>query len=187
MKNDADYEIISYIDTFLTVRGLSDNTKKSYKEDLFLLKTFISSLNIDIYSLDKYHAELFIKHLMDEKEYETVNNSNDMMKWILSRENIDKNKKNILLAHQFVMWDGKLPEQCDSESISLNNVGTLDAIDVNLLDDFDYMSKEICKMKEERKNDSSLYSLLNCGYIFKLANEAPKRDRKDSDKDVKNN
>ena len=66
MKNDADYEIISYIDTFLTVRGLSENTKKSYKEDLFLLKTFISSLNIDIYSLDKYHAELFIKHLMDE-------------------------------------------------------------------------------------------------------------------------
>ena len=56
-----------------------------------------------------------------------------------------------------------------------------------LLDDFDYMSKEICKMKEERKNDSILYSLLNCGYIFKLANEAPKSEKKDSDKDVKNN
>ena len=56
-----------------------------------------------------------------------------------------------------------------------------------LLDDFDYMSKEICNMKEERKNDSTLYSLLNCGYIFKLANEAPKSEKKDSDKDVKNN
>lgn len=56
-----------------------------------------------------------------------------------------------------------------------------------LLDDFDYMSKEICKMKEERKNDSTLYSLLNCGYIFKLANEAPKSEKKDCDKDVKNN
>ena len=57
-----------------------------------------------------------------------------------------------------------------------------------LLDDFDYMSKEICKMKEERKNDSTLYSLFNCGYIFKLANEAPKRDSKkeSSDEDVKN-
>lgn len=70
---------------------------------------------------------------MDEKEYESINNSNDMMKWILSRENIDKAKNNILLAHQFVMWNGLLPEQCDSESISLNNVGTLDAIDANLL------------------------------------------------------
>ena len=56
-----------------------------------------------------------------------------------------------------------------------------------LLDDFDYMSKEICKMKEERKNDSTLYSLLNCGYIFKLANETPKSEKRDSDKDVKNN
>ena len=55
-----------------------------------------------------------------------------------------------------------------------------------LLDDFDYMSKEICKMKEERKNDSSLYSLLNCGYIFKLANEAPKTEKNGSDEDVKN-
>lgn len=57
-----------------------------------------------------------------------------------------------------------------------------------LLDDFDYMSKEICKMKEERKNDSVLYSLFNCGYIFKLANEAPKRDSKkeSGDEDVKN-
>ena len=56
-----------------------------------------------------------------------------------------------------------------------------------LLDDFDYMSKEICKMKEERKNDSILYSLFNCGYIFKLANETPKSEKKDGDKDVKNN
>ena len=48
---------------------------------------------------------------MEEKEYEKINNSNDMMKWIWDREKIDKNKKNILLAHQFVMWDGKLPKQ----------------------------------------------------------------------------
>ena len=38
------------------------------------------------------------------------------------------------------MWDSKLPEQCDSESISLKNVGTIDAIDANLLDDFDYVA-----------------------------------------------
>lgn len=65
MKYNADNEIDLYINTLLTVRGLSDNTKKSYKEDLEHLKSFITSLNTDIYSLDKYHAELFIKHLMD--------------------------------------------------------------------------------------------------------------------------
>ena len=95
--------------------------------------------DVDFYLLP-FLKPFHLKHLMDEKEYEKISNSNDMMKWILNREEIDKSKKNILLAHQFVMWDGNPPEQCDSESISLNNVGTLDAIDVNLLDDFDYVA-----------------------------------------------
>ena len=69
----------------------------------------ISIDDVDFYLLP-FLKPFHLKHLMDEKEYETVNNSNDMMKWILNRESIDKNKKNILLAHQFVMWDGKLPE-----------------------------------------------------------------------------
>ena len=81
-----------------------------------------------------------LKHLMDGKEYENINGSNDMMEWILSRENIDKSKKNILLAHQYVMDGGEKPSICDSENISLNSVGTLDGIDVNLFEDFDYVA-----------------------------------------------
>ena len=51
----------------------------------------ISIDDVDFYLLP-FLKPFHLKHLMDEKEYETVNNSNDMMKWILSRENIDKNK-----------------------------------------------------------------------------------------------
>ena len=78
----------------------------------------VSIENVDFYLLP-FLKPFHIKKLMEEKEYDKIKNSNDMMKWILERENIDKSKKNILLSHQFVMWDGKLPEQCDSESISL--------------------------------------------------------------------
>ena len=94
-----------------------------------------------------------------------------MIKWILSRENIDKNKKNILLAHQFVMWDGKLPEQCDSESISLNNVGTLDAIDVNLLDDFDYVALGHIHRPQKIKRDTIRYSGTSLKYSFSEVND----------------
>jgi exonuclease SbcD len=112
-----------------------------------------------------------LKHLMDEKEYENINNSNDMMKWILSRENIDKTRKNILLAHQFVMWDGKLPVQCDSESISLNNVGTLDAIDANLFDDFDYVALGHIHRPQRIKRDTIRYSGTPLKYSFSEVND----------------
>ena len=60
----------------------------------------ISIDDVDFYLLP-FLKPFHLKHLMDDKEYEAINNSNDMMKWILSRENIDKNKKNILLDNFF--------------------------------------------------------------------------------------
>ena len=95
--------------------------------------------DVDFYLLP-FLKPFHIKHLMDAEEYEDIRNSNDMMKWILSKENINPSRINILLSHQFFMANEKLPEQSDSESISLNVVGTLDAIDASLLDDFDYVA-----------------------------------------------
>lgn len=126
--------------------------------------------DVDFYLLP-FLKPFYLKHLMNDKEYETINNSNDMMKWILSREKINKNKKNILLAHQFVMCDGKLPEQCDSESISLNNVGTLDAIDVNLLDDFDYVALGHIHRPQKIKRDTVRYSGTPLKYSFSEVND----------------
>lgn len=112
-----------------------------------------------------------LKQYMSEFEYDKINNSNDMMKWILNNECIDKNKKNILLAHQFIMWDGKLPEQSDSESISLNNVGTLDAIDVNLLDDFDYVALGHIHRPQKIKRNTVRYSGTPLKYSFSEVND----------------
>lgn len=130
----------------------------------------ISIDDVDFYMLP-FLKPFHLKHLMNEKEYENINNSNDMMKWILDNEEIDKNRKNILLAHQFVMWDGKLPEQCDSESISLNNVGTLDAIDVNLLDDFDYVALGHIHRPQKIKRDTIRYSGTPLKYSFSEVND----------------
>lgn len=130
----------------------------------------ISINDVNFYLLP-FLKPFHLKHLINEKEYEKINNSNDMMKWILNREKIDKSKKNILLAHQFVMWDGKLPEQCDSESISINNVGTLDAIDVNLLDDFDYVALGHIHKPQKIKRDTVRYSGTPLKYSFSEVND----------------
>lgn len=130
----------------------------------------ISINDVNFYLLP-FLKPFHLKHLINEKEYEKINNSNDMMKWILNREKIDKSKKNILLAHQFVMWDGKLPEQCDSESISINNVGTLDAIDANLLDDFDYVALGHIHKPQKIKRDTVRYSGTPLKYSFSEVND----------------
>lgn len=130
----------------------------------------ISIDDVDFYLLP-FLKPFHLKHLMDEKEYEKITNSNDMMKWILKREKIDKKRKNILLAHQFVMWNGTLPEQCDSESVSLNNVGTLDAIDVNLLDDFDYVALGHIHRPQKIKRDTVRYSGTPLKYSFSEVND----------------
>ena len=45
--------------------------------------------------------------------------------------------KNILVAHQFVIANGKSPETSDSETSSL---GTLDSVDLNIFNEFDYVA-----------------------------------------------
>lgn len=144
----------------------------------------ISMDDVDFYLLP-FLKPFHLKHLMDEKEYEKINNSNDMMKWILNREKIDKTRKNILLAHQFVMWNGKFPEQCDSESIALNNVGTLDAIDVNLLDVFDYVALGHIHRPQKIKRDTIRYSGTPLKYSFSEVNDKKSVVIIDTD-DIKN-
>lgn len=54
----------------------------------------------------------------------------------IQSEDIDKNSRNVVLAHQFVFSGSKLPITCDSEL----NVGGLDCVDASVFDDFDYVA-----------------------------------------------
>lgn len=130
----------------------------------------VSIDDVDFYLLP-FLKPFHLKHLMSAEEYEKVSTSNDMMKWILAREDIDKSKKNILLAHEFVMWDGKIPDGSDSESISLNNVGTIDAVDVNLLDDFDYVALGHIHRPQKVKRETVRYSGTPLKYSFSEASD----------------
>ncbi|MGB8452318.1 MAG: exonuclease SbcCD subunit D [Anaerocolumna sp.] len=59
------------------------------------------------------------------------------VKTVIDAAQIDKNHRNILVAHQFVTNQGVEPEKSDSEILS---VGGLDNIDVSAFEPFDYVA-----------------------------------------------
>jgi len=61
----------------------------------------------------------------------------EAIKLVLGRLNINKNNRNVLLAHQFVGGKGETPERADSETQS---VGGVDMVDYRVFDDFDYVA-----------------------------------------------
>lgn len=125
----------------------------------------VSIDDVDFYLLP-FLKPFHLKHLLDDDEYENIHSTNDMMEWILSNESIDKNKTNILLAHQFVQKGSKKPKQCDSES-----VGTLDPIYVDLLDDFDYVALGHLHMPQEIERKTVRYSGTPLKYSFSEAED----------------
>ena len=62
-----------------------------------------------------------------------INSYNDAVKTVIEHTNINKNRRNILIAHQFVTG----AEKSNSEDIS---VGGIDNVDAEVFDDFDYVA-----------------------------------------------
>lgn len=91
--------------------------------------------NVNFYLLP-YTKPGMIRHL---SQTETIQNSNDAICYLLERENIDWEQRNVLLSHQFYANAGREPEQCDSESPRLY-VGGLDVVDTTVVERFDYVA-----------------------------------------------
>lgn len=72
-----------------------------------------------------------VRHLFDTNGY------TDAFQKLLARETIRKQERNVVLAHQFFVWNGQNPETCDSETAVLTS-GGLDAIDASVLEPFEY-------------------------------------------------
>ncbi len=66
-----------------------------------------------------------------------IENYEDAIKTVIENSYIDKTKRNILVAHQFVTSLGVEPERCESENIS---VGGIDRVDSSVFDIFDYVA-----------------------------------------------
>ncbi len=170
------------VEILITSGNHDSNDRLAYGSNIFnqLNIHIVTNYDGNIYKISKKDVDFYLlpfirpfhlKKLMTDEEYANIKTSNDMMKWILSRETIDKSKKNILLTHQFVMWNGLLPKTSDSESISINNLGTLDAIDANILDEFDYVALGHIHRPQKIKRETIRYSGTPLKYSFSEVND----------------
>lgn len=61
----------------------------------------------------------------------------DAVRIVLEHSDIDPAARNLLMAHQFVTNNGREPERCDSETLS---IGGVDQVDTGLFTSFDYVA-----------------------------------------------
>ena len=97
------------------------------------IKCIELSENINIYMLP-FIKPVEVKQYFENEKLDTYN---EAMKLIMDKEDIDEEKVNILMAHQFVTAGNNDPETCESETI---NVGGVENVDSSNFEKFDYVA-----------------------------------------------
>jgi len=160
-KNIPTIEGVKLFDTFLTalkqkdiptfiISGNHDSAERlSFGRHLFE--------NSQIYLSGTYEEDIWKKTLTDEfgevdiyllpflkpqqievaEGEEKPQDYTDAIKLVLNRLKINRNNRNVLLAHQFVGGGSTEPFRADSETQS---VGGVDMVDYRVFDDFDYVA-----------------------------------------------
>ena len=91
---------------------------------------------IDIYMLPFVKASQVRHYFPDEK----IESYDDAVRTIIRNTDINKDNKNILVAHQFVSGKGEDPALAGSESVGTQSVGLVEKIGYDCFDDFDYVA-----------------------------------------------
>lgn len=116
----------------------------------------------DIYLLPFVKASQ-VRHYLPQAK---IDNYDDAVRAIIDSADIDPNRCNIIVAHQFVMGKSEDPALSGSESLGTQSVGTIEKISYDCFDKFDYAalghihSPQQVGRKEVRYSGSPLkYSL----------------------------
>lgn len=91
--------------------------------------------SVDVYLLPFVKASQ-VKHFYPDAKIESYH---DAVKTVIEKANIDTAKRNVLVSHQFVAGKSD-PTLSGSESLGVQNVGTIEKIGVDCFDDFDYVA-----------------------------------------------
>lgn len=91
---------------------------------------------VDIYLLPFVKASQ-VRHFFPD---DVIESYDDAVRTILEHASIDKNHRNVLVAHQFVAGKGEDPSLGGSEGASVQSVGLVEKIGYGCFDDFDYVA-----------------------------------------------
>lgn len=88
---------------------------------------------INIYMLP-YIKPIEVKEFFKDKE---ITSYNEAVKYVIQKENINIDERNIILSHQFVTAGNSIPERSESETLFL---GGTENVDVSCYEKFDYVA-----------------------------------------------
>ncbi len=91
---------------------------------------------VDVYMLPYVKASQ-VSHFFPE---EKIGSYEEAVRVILRNTPLNREHKNILIAHQFVAGKGEDPVCSGSESIATRSVGTVEKIGYDCFDEFDYVA-----------------------------------------------
>lgn len=97
---------------------------------------------------------------------EAIESYDDAVRAVTAAANLDKQERNILVAHQFVTSNGQHPERCESESIA---VGGLDNVNASAFDNFVYVALGHLHGPQRIGRDSIRYAGSPIKYSFSEA------------------
>jgi len=98
---------------------------------------------------------------------EDISSYNDAINCIIKNTDIDNNKRNIIMVHQFVTASGVEVERSDSETLSL---GGIDNVDVANFFDFDYVAMGHIHRGQRLIKDTIRYAGSPLKYSFSEVN-----------------
>lgn len=91
---------------------------------------------LDVYLLPFVKASQVRRYFPDGK----IETYDDAVRLVLENAGVDKTRRNVILAHQFVTGKSEDPALGGSESASVQNVGLVEKIGYDCFDGFDYVA-----------------------------------------------
>ena len=128
--NHDSAERLSFASSLIDLSGIHISPVYSKKIEPFVLEDKFGKVNVYMLPFIKpAHVREAFKNETDE----TIETYTDAIGYAIDKMKVDKNERNIIVAHQFVT--GAI--RSDSEELSL---GGLDNVDVNVFEPFDYVA-----------------------------------------------
>lgn len=150
--NHDSIDRLSFGSRMLQASGI--HIAKQYEGNIYIERVYDKYGEINIYMLPFVKAPIVNKYFDID-----LNNSNDAIKAIIDKENIDYTKRNIILSHQFVS-NSLVGGSEDSF------VGALDMVDIDNYKGFDYVALGHIHKPQELGNNTRRYAGTPLKYHF---------------------
>lgn len=161
-------DLISYKKPIFIISGNHDSPERlsfgsriMQKNELYIFGSLFEG-NLEKVSLEDEHGRVniyslpFIKPAMVKKDFdEQIDTYDQAVRAVITKANIDSSKRNILLAHQFVVKGSQLPERSESEYAS---VGGLEYVDSSAFEAFDYVALGHLHRSQSMGSDNIRYA-----------------------------